>query len=455
MATCDICAETITKEQRKQVNCPGCQTVQCRACVRKYLLTTIDDPHCMACKIGWDREQLVNAVGPTFMNKEYKTYRGTILMDRGRARIPEVQEYAIAYRDVSKVEQERAEINRQYNLAVAQVMRGWRPKIDEVNGRLAALQRIVGRHGRGTGTARAEFIHKCASGNCEGFLSSAWKCRVCENYTCNKCGQYLTDRENHTCDEEDVATFALVRKECKPCPKCATQIYKIEGCDQMWCTQCNTAFSWSTGLEVNGAIHNPHYFAWMRQRNRNGEIPRQPGDGPCGAITPRDLSLAFQSQRVRHGANGQAFNFYRLISEWRVHVTHVDIRQADAELRNLDNKRRELLARYIIKEITRDEYIRSVLSWEKKEQFNRELLGLLRTFVDVLGDQGMQFLQADQETKLRLFDEGRAFVKYIYGQLTHMGRVYGYKVRQHLRPNYHARTVLDLLGDPEIKATWA
>ena len=67
----------------------------------------------------------------------------------------------------------------------------------------------------------------------------------------------------------------------KPCPNCSELISKINGCDQMWCTSCHTAFSWNTGLEDKGAvIHNPHYYQYQREVN-NGVIPRNPGDNPC------------------------------------------------------------------------------------------------------------------------------------------------------------------------------
>ncbi len=36
----------------------------------------------------------------------------------------------------------------------------------------------------------------------------------------------------------------------------------------MWCTNCNTAFCWSTGKVLNNTtIHNPHYFEYLRKNN--------------------------------------------------------------------------------------------------------------------------------------------------------------------------------------------
>ena len=62
---------------------------------------------------------------------------------------------------------------------------------------------------------------------------------------------------------------------------CTAAIFKISGCDQMWCTQCHIAFSWKTGQKVTGVIHNPHFYQWQRN---NGGATQNPNAVHCGGI---------------------------------------------------------------------------------------------------------------------------------------------------------------------------
>jgi hypothetical protein len=136
-------------------------------------------------------------------------------------------------------------------------------------------------------TQRREFIMRCPAEGCRGFLSTAYKCGTCECWTCVECHVSVGKEKEcgHTCNADTVLSAKAIKDETRPCPKCGTRIFKIDGCDQIWCTveTCHTAFSWNTGNIVTGIIHNPHYYEWLRRRE-GGELQREAGDIPCGGM---------------------------------------------------------------------------------------------------------------------------------------------------------------------------
>ena len=124
------------------------------------------------------------------------------------------------------------------------------------------LSRDLHRAKRGEDTTikKKKFIKKCPADGCEGYLSTAWKCGVCDVWVCPDCEEEIgfTKDLEHTCKPDILASAKLIKKETKPCPECNRPISKNGGCNQMWCTQCQCAFNWRTGHRINGVIHNPH-----------------------------------------------------------------------------------------------------------------------------------------------------------------------------------------------------
>jgi hypothetical protein len=165
---------------------------------------------------------------------------------------------------------------------------------------------------------KREFIMNCQSAGCKGFLSTKYKCGLCEKYTCSSC--LLVKEEGHVCNADDISTVRMIREETKPCPKCSTRISKIDGCDQMWCVECKTAFSWKSGHIVNGTIHNPHYYDFLR--NTQGFVPR--ADNPCGELP--GLAAMRMLLRTAKGEHLRAnlFSFHRFIEEvnWRCRMVN-------------------------------------------------------------------------------------------------------------------------------------
>jgi hypothetical protein len=125
---------------------------------------------------------------------------------------------------------------------------------------------------------KPRFIRACPAEGCRGFLTEDWFCPMCQKLTCSRCQEIKG--EEHKCVPENVETAKLLKQDTKPCPGCASMIFKIEGCDQMFCTQCGTAFSWRTGVKETGVIHNPHFYEYQRRREAQAaqaqaEVPTQ------------------------------------------------------------------------------------------------------------------------------------------------------------------------------------
>ena len=200
---------------------------------------------------------------------------------------------------------------------------------------------------------KTKFIMPCQHEKCKGFLNENYICGLCDEKCCKKCFEMLGNNEDeiktHECNKEQVETAKLINSTTKPCPKCGQRIHKVSGCDQMWCIECKTSFSWKTGELVNGVIHNPHYFQYLRENTTNGEIPRQPGDIPCDN-NMNDILIHIMNyfrimeQKITHGAlfvNINKISEKKIIQTCDV-ITSFHRMVNHVEFVNLPNIRREI-----------------------------------------------------------------------------------------------------------------
>ena len=271
MTTCSVCVEKYNISTRKCISCPSCEYCACSTCVRTYILgLTTEHAECMNCKLTWNRKFLYDHLPKSFINKQFKEHVETVLLEREKSLIPTSQHLVIEYNRRKRVEKEIRELRKEKHDLYS--------RLDIIDNKIGSL--YTERREKGS-SEKQVFTRKCPLVGCKGFLSSQWKCGICEQKTCNKCNEIITD--NHECDPENVETMKLIKSDCKPCPTCAEIIHKIDGCDQMWCTTCHVSFSWRTGREIKGSIvHNPHYYEYMRQTQ--GSVPRNPRDLPCGEL---------------------------------------------------------------------------------------------------------------------------------------------------------------------------
>jgi hypothetical protein len=421
--SCAVCFDGFNKSTRVATACPYCNIQICRGCLQTYLLNDISDyPRCIntECGHGWEREFLDGEFTRSFRLTTYKTHREKVLSDRERARLPASQEDAAAYKRAKEIRQVAAEEVKQLQSEMAKLQvklsaaetRVWRTNavIDSYGRRRFAEDgiQLIGEDVRRTErSAPAAFIRPCPAPDCKGFLSTAWKCGLCDQWTCPDCHELKgPDREiEHTCDPAVAASAALIDKESKACPKCGVRICKIEGCDQMWCTACNTAFNWRTGKIAEGPVHNPHYFAWLRSQGRDPNGAAGPAAGAGAGGCEQDLDR--QITRILTGtANNNYYYGFRaarsvpartitdemwLAEAWRIIREIEDPYGRNTEI-NADEEFRKLRVKYMSNQLSEDDWKIALQRLEKDVNFQRAKQQVRELFLGAARDTMRQLL---------------------------------------------------------------
>lgn len=274
---CPICCEYYNNSTRILVKCEfgDCNYEACKSCIRQYLLSNASHPHCMKCKKIYTLNFMVMKLNRSWLVKEYKKHRSLFLLEHEISKLSETMEIAEHHNQADIKETEAKQINDKVTNMLNEIH-----KLREHQNQCYRAASVL-RSGKKK-QEKKKFIMPCPNEKCRGFLSTHYKCGICNMYTCSKCIEIIGSNkcDNHICNEDSIKSAELIRKETKPCPSCGTRISKIDGCDQMWCTECHKAFSWKTGKIDNGVVHNPHFYQFQRENARH--VPRTPGDVACG-----------------------------------------------------------------------------------------------------------------------------------------------------------------------------
>ena len=385
MADCQICCDKYTVQLRKPVTCPYCEFAACTICVKKYLTEGLLDAHCMSCRRGWNDEFLDLNFTKAFRTGPYKKHREEVLLDREIGLLPTRQPRVEAtvkkqkiiksldgvHKELAELEKVRGEILRRNGVLSRKLAR----YTAEAEGRAPPAWTLAEGE-KPTNPEKAKFIMKCPDGECRGFLSTAYKCGTCQKWSCPDCMvvKGLEKDTPHTCDPGQKESVALIIKESKSCPKCGERISKIDGCDQMWCVDCHTAFSWQTGAIVNGIVHNPHYYEFLRKQG-NGAAPRNAGDVPCGGI-PYFRHVYTLIIQYSTGMRKKVEAIHRVTSEiadQRIHTYqgHFNV-----------NDNGDLGVQYLMKEIDKESMKKELAKRELKRNKHLAIRAILEMFVN-------------------------------------------------------------------------
>ena len=383
---CSVCFDKYTAQLRKPVVCGYCNYSACSVCCKRYLTDGLLDANCMNCHRAWNDDFLDSNFTRAFRTGPYKAHRENVLFEREMAILPTRQPRVEAKVKLREVGEKIAESNR----ALVEIEK----KKQEV---LTVAHRLHARAARFTAESegrpppawclvdgekvaqpdKAKFIMKCPGAECRGFLSTAYKCGTCQLWACPDC-MVMKGKDKdapHTCDESLKATVAMIVKESKPCPKCGERISKVDGCDQMFCVDCHTAFSWNTGQLVSGVIHNPHYYEYLRAQG-GGVAPRNAGDVPCGGVPYYNQLLTVLNRKVSKGTERRVMAIHRVTSEIQ------DFRLAQYQGQFNMNDNGDLGVLYLMKEVSKEAMKVELAKREKKREKHLAIRAVLEMFVN-------------------------------------------------------------------------
>jgi hypothetical protein len=171
------------------------------------------------CAKEWSRKFIREKFTNVFINTKFRGHLETVLFDQEKALLPATQPIVEEKIRKEKVRKEMGELDK---------------LIYDLQKQKRALEMGLCTYDLSSTEKkeRSQFVRQCPATGCRGFLSSQWKCGICEQWSCPQCHELKgVDKDcEHTCDPNSVETAKLLAKDSKPCPKCQCLIFKISGC---------------------------------------------------------------------------------------------------------------------------------------------------------------------------------------------------------------------------------
>jgi hypothetical protein len=381
---CPICAQT--RRKVTWVTCSKCSFSSCRGCVKRFLLELPDiNPVCMSCKAQWDFEFLAENTDDDFHNHTYRDYRAKIIVDRERSLLPATQPYVVAVKVREDLKKEIKDITNEIHM--------YRELLDQATKKKSELRekltegKIQDSDMKNVDKANTRFIGHCPQSDCKGFLDTEYVCGLCKKKACRSC---RLPKHKGDCDKDVVETVRMLAKDTKGCPNCGVPIYRISGCDQMFCTKCHTPFDWNTGKIETGRIHNPHYYEFQSQ---NGGQRREPGDIRCGGqVAYYDLCKVLTDNHMEVKIIDWVMNSHQFSGHIRATLL-----PAYREDEIGENTNRDLRIKYLLGYINDKEWISEIKKRQKKREKNKAISLAMIMFTDTMDDLHANILMGQSD----------------------------------------------------------
>uniref|UniRef100_A0A6C0H610 RING-type domain-containing protein n=1 Tax=viral metagenome TaxID=1070528 RepID=A0A6C0H610_9ZZZZ len=380
MKECPICIEI----NDNFFQCYDCKYECCIKCMKQYLLSSKKDVNCINCGTIILYDRFIKLFDKKWRLGVYKEYKKELLYEKEMLMCPltlgrmkedkdknelikilskDLDEYDgivkekqkkknEIYRSIELLRYKISEIDKDIKELYMPPINLLKKKINEIKNRKMIVKN--------------KYNYKCITENCKGYLNELYKCDLCETSFCSNC--FTKKEKEHKCDNNLVLTCNEIKTNAKPCPKCNEFIMKIDGCDQMFCVMCGTAFSWKTGKVENGIIHNPHAHSFFEKH-------------PELMVINRCVERIPNYEMIHKINDGIILNLYRRVAEFNQYKMERIVNYLSDNNIDLNDDIRE---KYLKNMINDKEMKRMIFLRYKRLNYKKTELKIILDSVDVL-----------------------------------------------------------------------
>lgn len=283
-------------------------------------------------------------------------------------------------------------------------------------------------------------IFACPGSECRGFVGGS-HCGTCKKEVCAKCREFVhapsssvpsSEKEDnttepqkrsiyasnnnnnnnsklkakHVCDPLLLASITSIAQEAKSCPRCRAQIFRIEGCNHMFCTNCRTHFDWETNRVLTSSS-NHHYdlttaFSTnvaILSKNSNSENTEQCSTDPFTDAIPSSVVSSPEINQDIFRALWKEPISARFLLRKRLSAFETEFQYQESLLR--------IRLMFLRGQVTEDQAKSRVLQEDEKHEKMFRQRSLLEMYLNICNDlQRMVYVnrnQANQEDALRIY----------------------------------------------------
>jgi hypothetical protein len=452
--SCFICAESFNGSVRKKVCCSACNADICRKCIKRFLAESVQEPNCMNCREVYTNKFMDANLGYVYRCSILKKIRLDVLVAREKEYMPSLMHRAQACKEIKRIgeklsvykndlyaaekdlvklqqeknlvdgicgEVENNSIFTQHGVEKFQELHSLYNKMhEELTDKITECRRhrelLLNNlrtqeqiYHHGGSLKNGNYKMHCIKPDCKGFLNEWYTCGLCNIKVCKDCHECMDDVDGveHVCKQENIESVKAIATETKPCPTCYAPVYKTEGCDQMFCVQCHTAFSWNTGMIERGRIHNPHYYEWLRQKRK--QMPREVGDVPCGGL-PDWISI--RSAIKPYGIDVMSLTYLQTVHKMTEYIQNKEIQKYPVQ-EGRDEYLNKIAVDYMADKLPEKQWKSKLFTAEKKKAINIEkrlvLDMILAVLIDIFRDICVATSKETIDGKVREIDQIREY----------------------------------------------